>query len=165
MASRLRELIVVGLVLAVLYVGPYSAVTARYARVSQNVQGGEWWRSHYFGDGFEEFETQGNDDGEHVWTGHVWAGLTLATSIDLTGQTGLALHFRKPSGTVQTITSNVSVSGSAGDGNVTYTVVTGDDLWDEDGVYDVTVGVDFSGEEHESQPPVEITIYRQNQER
>jgi hypothetical protein len=91
--------------------------------------------------------------------------LTFATGIDLTGQTGLALHFRKPSGTVQNITSNVSVFGDASSGNVTYTVGTGDDLWDEDGVYSVTVGVDFSGEEHESQPPVEVTIYRQNQER
>lgn len=91
--------------------------------------------------------------------------LTFATGIDLTGQTGLALHVKKPSATVQNITSNVSVSGSASDGNVTYTVVTGDDLWDEDGVQQITVGTDFSGEEHESQPPVEVTIYRQNQTR
>ncbi|MCP4898894.1 MAG: hypothetical protein GY906_18130 [bacterium] len=91
--------------------------------------------------------------------------LTLATGIDLTGQTGLAIHDKKPSATVQNITSNVSVSGSATDGNVTYTVVENDDLWDEDGVHNLTVGVDFSGEEHESQPPVEVTIYRQNQER
>ena len=91
--------------------------------------------------------------------------LTIATGIDLSGNTGLSLHFRKPSGTTVDITSNVAVSGDAADGNVTYTATENDALWSEDGTVLCTPKVTFASASHEGATPVEFTVYRRNQER
>jgi hypothetical protein len=55
--------------------------------------------------------------------------LTIATGIDLTNQTALDIEFRKPSGATDTITSGVGVLGDPTNGNMTYTVAQGEDLW------------------------------------
>ena len=89
--------------------------------------------------------------------------LTIATGIDLTNQTATVLEVRKPSGSTQTVTSGVAVLAPATDGNLTYTVASGADLWDEDGVYMVTPKVTFAAGLHEGGLAATVTIRRENQ--
>jgi hypothetical protein len=89
--------------------------------------------------------------------------LTIATGIDLTNQTALDIEFRKPSGATDTITSGVGVLGDPTNGNMTYTVAQGEDLWDEDGVYLGTPGVTTANGLHKGGTPFTVTIRRVNQ--
>ncbi len=89
--------------------------------------------------------------------------LTIATGIDLTGQSALSLEVRKPGGSTQSITTGVGVLGAATDGNLTYTVTLAADVWDEDGVYMVTPKVTFAAGLHEGGLAATVTIRRENQ--
>ena len=91
--------------------------------------------------------------------------LVFATDIDLTNNTALALEVKKPSVTTSEITTGVAVTGDPLDGNIAYTVTSGADLWDEDGVTVITPRVTFAAGKHESAVPAEMTVYRINQER
>jgi hypothetical protein len=91
--------------------------------------------------------------------------LSFSTGIDLTNNTALSLEVKKPSGATDSITTGVAVSGDATDGVIAYTVTSGADLWDEDGVTAITPRVTFAAGKHESATPTEYTIYRTNQER
>lgn len=61
----------------------------------------------------------------------------VETELDLTGQTAVYVRFMKP-GTTSWIEKTGSVNGAEADGEIKYTILSGDDLWDTVGEVRVT---------------------------
>ena len=89
--------------------------------------------------------------------------LTIATGIDLTNQTATTLEVRKPSGSTQSVTTGVGVLGDPANGNLTYTVTSGAEVWDEDGTYMITPKITFAAGLHEGGLAATVLIRRENQ--
>jgi hypothetical protein len=85
------------------------------------------------------------------------------TGIDLTGNSGLHIHFEKPEGTVVTVSSGdgVADTGTPTDGIIEYTVETAQNIFDTVGVVKVSARVQFAAGDLYSEPPAQIRVYPQ----